>query len=128
MEEGVTYNQLIALEILFPYLEPPEEVIVGTQQGQFSLLPPPKDHCQVCAVQHDPRMPHNKESLYYQTRFNMQAGRVPDWRDALYHCDAEVREFWVDKLGAIGQWPWPDDAQPEPYPNDPDFLKEPTSI
>jgi len=124
MEEGVTYNQLIALEILFSYVEPPEDVVVGTQQGQFSLLPPPKGHCQVCAVQHDPSMPHNRDSLYYQTRFNMQTGRAPDWRDAIYHCPSDVHLGWVEALIHCGLWPWPRDAQPEPYPNDPDFLKE----
>ena len=67
----------------------------------FKLLPPP-DVCQECAVDHDKRSPHNKQSLYYQYSFYAEHGRWPTWEDAMAHCDEEVKEAWIEALAEQG--------------------------
>jgi len=52
------------------------------------------DVCQECGTKHDPRKPHNKESLYYQCYFYEKYGRPPTWSDAMEHCDDATREMW----------------------------------
>lgn len=74
----------------------------GDTNGQWLLLPPAKDRCQTCATKHEPEMPHNAQSLYYQTAFNLEHGRAPDWRDATAHCAPEMRALWREKLIEIG--------------------------
>lgn len=66
-------------------------------EGMF-LLPPAADKCQVCATDHEPHLPHNAQSLYYQVAFNMQNGRAPNWIDAMAHCSEEMRKVWTDAL------------------------------
>jgi hypothetical protein len=68
----------------------------------FSLLPPPAGTCQVCAVQHDPKQPHNKQSLFYQTLFYGQHGRWPTWADALAHCEDGIKAVWTAELRKHG--------------------------
>jgi hypothetical protein len=70
--------------------------------GQFFLLPPARDLCQTCAAKHEPHLPHNAQSLYYQTAFNIEHGRAPDWRDATAHCSPEMRAIWREKLIEAG--------------------------
>ena len=36
---------------------------------QVRILPPKPGTCPECAVDHDPAMPHNRDSLFYQMRF-----------------------------------------------------------
>lgn len=60
----------------------------------MTLLPPRPDVCQECAVKHDPHLPHNRGSLYYQVKFQMTHGRYPTWEDAMAHCTDEVKEQW----------------------------------
>ena len=66
------------------------------------LLPPRPDVCQECAVDHPPEMPHNKQSLYYQTKFHMEHGRGATWADAMAHCTEEVKATWTDALKLHG--------------------------
>lgn len=66
------------------------------------LLPPKPGVCQECAVDHDPKLPHNKDSLYYQTKFHMEHGRYPTWEDAMSHCSDEMKEFWREELKKHG--------------------------
>lgn len=66
------------------------------------LLPPKPDVCQSCATKHDPGMPHNQQSLYWQYHFYGQHGRWPTWADAMAHCSKGMREFWIRELGARG--------------------------
>ena len=68
----------------------------------FMLLPPRAGLCQICAGDHDPAMPHNAQSLYYQTAFNMQHGRAPNWIDAMEHCTEEMRAVWTKGLNDCG--------------------------
>ena len=64
----------------------------------MKLMPAKPGICPECAVAHDPGMPHNPESLYYQTKFLMEHGRGAKWRDALAHCDDAVKAFWKQEL------------------------------
>lgn len=66
------------------------------------LLPPKPGVCQECATDHDPEMPHNKQSLYYQTKFQMEHGRAATWEDAMAHCSDEVKEAWKKELLKLG--------------------------
>ena len=65
---------------------------------EFTLLPPPSHLCQVCAVDHEEDQPHNAQSLFYQTQFNMQNGRAATWEDAMVHCSDEVKAAWNEQL------------------------------
>ena len=62
--------------------------------GKMFLLPPAADRCQVCASAHDPEQPHNAQSLYYQTAFQMEHGRAATWLDAMEHCADRVQAVW----------------------------------
>lgn len=73
-----------------------------TKKAAFMIMPPAPDVCQECAVKHDPRMPHNRDSLYYQYAFYAKEGRWPTWADAMAHCPDEVKEVWIDELTKRG--------------------------
>lgn len=66
------------------------------------LLPPPPGVCQTCAVAHAASHPHDAQSLYYQTHFSLEHGRPPTWHDALAHCNAEMKAFWLRELARRG--------------------------
>lgn len=66
------------------------------------LLPPRPDVCQECAVDHDPRLPHNQQSLYYQMKFKMGHGRGATWNDAMAHCTDDIKERWIEGLKMHG--------------------------
>lgn len=70
--------------------------------GKWKLLSPRPDVCQVCARKHEDYLPHDRESFYYQTRFNIEHGRSPTWNDALAHCSPEVRKVWIEGLAKFG--------------------------
>jgi hypothetical protein len=59
------------------------------------LMPCAPDVCQECAVKHDPDMPHNQQSLYYQYKFYQQHGRWPTWKDAMAHCTPGMQDAWI---------------------------------
>jgi hypothetical protein len=75
--------------------------------GGMTLLPASEGTCPECATAHDPALPHNQESLYYQTRFHMQHDRWPSWRDAAAHCTPEVEAMWWEALRREGVDPGP---------------------
>jgi len=77
------------------------------------LLPPRPDVCQECAVKHDPGMPHNRDSLYYQIKFNAEHGRYPQWSDAVAHCSPEMRAAWQGELEKQGVWSEPVEGMPK---------------
>jgi hypothetical protein len=98
------------------------------------LLPPKPGTCPACATAHEPRLPHNAESLYYQYRFYGIRGRWPTWADAAAHCTEKMRDDWRKKLEELGgKWTEPPDGEPiadppeesfgQPIgsPNSPDF-------
>lgn len=66
------------------------------------LLPCAPDVCQCCAVKHDPDMPHNQQSLYWQYWFYGQHQRWPTWKDAMAHCTPEMKAHWVSELKKYG--------------------------
>jgi len=66
------------------------------------MLSPPQGHCQVCATKHDPRMPHNKQSMYYSVLFQNTYGRYPTWLDAMAHCSKEMQDAWKAELEKHG--------------------------
>lgn len=70
--------------------------------GDFMLLPPKPGTCPECAVNHDPGAPHNRDSLYYQMRFQQQHGRFPTWGDAMAHCEEYVQDIWRVELALRG--------------------------
>lgn len=75
-----------------------EEVLAS----EMILLPPRSDVCQECARDHDPRLPHDKQSLYYQVKFKMEHGRGATWTDAMAHCSDEIKTAWTDGLKKFG--------------------------
>lgn len=81
--------------------EPKVRTIDMVLEGQ--LAPPPADVCQQCAVTHEPEMPHNQQSLFWQYWFYKQSGgHWPTWHDAMAHCTDEMKAFWVEQLTARG--------------------------
>ncbi|HIV19452.1 MAG TPA: hypothetical protein IAC82_09155 [Candidatus Merdivicinus intestinigallinarum] len=62
----------------------------------------PPGTCPMCAVKHDPQMPHNRDSLTYQYKFFDEYGRWPTWADAMAHCSAEVQKIWREELEKRG--------------------------
>jgi len=62
------------------------------------LLPPAPDVCQECATKHAPERPHNKDSLYYQMKFQQVHGRWPTWEDAMEHCDENTKDITISVL------------------------------
>jgi hypothetical protein len=58
--------------------------------------------CPMCAVTHDPEMPHDQQSLAYQYKFYDQYGRWPTWADAIAHCSEEVKAIWREALAEHG--------------------------
>lgn len=63
------------------------------KKGQFGMLPPAPDKCQICAAKaHDDEMPHNRDSLYYQFWFNANYGRSPTWADASMLCSEDMKK------------------------------------
>lgn len=67
-----------------------------------TLLPCAPDVCQECAVKHDPKMPHNQQSLHYQYKFYQQNSRWPTWNDAMAHCSPNMQAWWKKELGKRG--------------------------
>lgn len=67
-------------------------------KAAFMMMPPKPDVCQECAVKHDPMMPHNRDSLYYQYAFYSKHGSWPTWADAMAHCPDDIKEFWIESL------------------------------
>jgi len=68
----------------------------------FHLLPARPGTCPDCAVAHDPGQPHNQQSLYYQYHFYADNDRWPTWRDAMSHCEEDVKKKWIDELAKHG--------------------------
>lgn len=78
------------------------KMIEGKHLGDWKLLPPKPGACQECAVTHDPKHPHNPQSMFYQYKFFNDNGHWPDWRNAMAHCDEEMRLKWTKVLTEYG--------------------------
>ena len=72
------------------------------RHGAVLLGKTPEGTCPMCAVKHEPEMPHNRDSLCYQYKFYDQHGRWPTWADAMAHCAPEVKAIWRRELVARG--------------------------
>jgi hypothetical protein len=90
------------------------------------LLPPKPNTCPACATSHEPELPHNLQSLYYQQRFRMRHGRWPTWADAAGHCTPHVVTLWR-KAMELQQMVWSDPPDGEQPIADPphDTMNEP---
>ena len=84
----------------------------------FTLLPAPPGKCQECAVDHDPKQPHDAQSMFYQYKFRSVSGRWPTWKDAIAHCEPEVRELWETELRGLGHWTEPTSEVPDVMPTE----------
>ena len=67
-----------------------------------TLLPPKPGVCPICADNHKPEYPHNKNSIYYQMRFRQDHGRFPKWSDAMAHCTQEIKDLFVGECKKRG--------------------------
>lgn len=67
-----------------------------------TLLPPPRDACQMCAVKHVPEQAHDANSLFYQYWFKKHYNRWPTWKDAIKHCPPDIKKFWKEELKKHG--------------------------
>jgi hypothetical protein len=64
----------------------------------MKILPAKEGTCPICAVNHEPELPHNKDSLFYQMTFYQNNGRFPTWKDAMEHCSDEMKALWTHEL------------------------------
>lgn len=85
---------------------------------EMMLLPPKEGTCPICATAHEPEMPHNQQSLYYQYRFYGIRGRWPTWADAVAHCTDEMKQYWEQALRDEGAWREPDGEPIADPPNE----------
>jgi hypothetical protein len=65
--------------------------VIEFNADNVKLLPPAPGKCQQCAVDHEPELPHNQQSLHYQYWFYLRNQRWPTWTDAMRHCTPEMR-------------------------------------
>ncbi len=72
------------------------------KHGMTLLGNTPPGTCPMCAVTHDPEMPHNLQSLAYQYKFYDIHGRWPTWADAMAHCSDEIKAYWCSALAERG--------------------------
>lgn len=93
---------------------PVERITVDLETGvekhdsvPWKLMPPKAHLCQVCAVDHDPLIPHNQQSMYYQMAFHAAQRRYPTWADAVAHCDPEIQEQWRVEIKKRNRWTEP---------------------
>lgn len=74
----------------------------GNPAGTMFLMPAREGTCEMCATTHEAHMPHNAQSLFYQTRFQIENGRAPTWIDAMEHCDDDMKRAWTEGLKNVG--------------------------
>ncbi|MEG1894603.1 MAG: hypothetical protein RR162_00085 [Oscillospiraceae bacterium] len=75
---------------------------LNEKHGMTMLGKTPEGTCPICAVKHDPEMPHNRDSLTYQYKFYDENGRWPTWNDAMAHCPEALQELWKKALTEKG--------------------------
>lgn len=71
-------------------------------QATWTLMPAAEGACSQCGRDHDPREPHDRQSLRYSYTFLAEHKREPKWRDAIAHCEPEVQELWRKALREQG--------------------------
>ena len=75
---------------------------LNERHGMMLVGKTPPGTCPLCAVNHPPEQPHNRDSLTYQYKFYDEHGRWPTWADAMEHCSDEVKAYWKEALEARG--------------------------
>jgi len=68
----------------------------------WKLLPAAPGKCPECATEHEPEIPHNWSSLFYQYHFFRNKGRFPTRKDAMRHCTPSMRKRWTKALKERG--------------------------
>lgn len=81
--------------------------LVEKKTVRFGILPPKPGSCAICGHKHEPALPHNCQSLYYQYAFYGQHGRWPTWADACAHTAPDMREAWERELRRLKHWSEP---------------------
>jgi hypothetical protein len=76
--------------------------VIEIPMSAWAVLPSPPGTCPECGTEHDPRLPHNQQSLPYLVRFKIAHGRDATWHDAMAHCTPEVKETWAAALADEG--------------------------
>lgn len=74
------------------------EPIKGEHLQPFDMMPAPEGTCPECACNHQLHQPHNQQSLFYKYKFYNENGRWPSWKDAMYHCNPDIKRFWIEAL------------------------------
>ena len=72
------------------------------EPDRIYIIPKREGTCPVCAVCHDPNMPHLPGSMYYAARFQQKHGRLPTWKDAMAHCSKPLQKeiiAWLKEKG-----------------------------
>lgn len=69
---------------------------------EIKITPPTPKACKICATIHDPRRPHDRDSLYYQNKFRKAHKRFPTWEDAMAHCDERTKAAFREELKRRG--------------------------
>ncbi len=95
-------GRLEQTSMLKPLMAKPADVtgnLGGFKLLRGTLAP---GQCAECATAHEPSMPHNQQSLFWQYSFMEKHGRWPTWNDALAHCTPEMRDKWVRCLADLG--------------------------
>lgn len=76
--------------------------VVKQETVEFGLLPPDDPECcQVCNHRHEPELPHNIDSLYYQYAFYAQHNRWPTLEDSMEHCTDEMKAAWAEARAEV---------------------------
>lgn len=65
------------------------------------LLPPPHGCCKVCGRNHAENAAHDRDSLFYQSRFMAEHRRAPTWRDATAHLSESDRDLWLTRIREV---------------------------
>lgn len=73
------------------------------EKAEMKLLPPARHLCQQCAWEHPPEQPHNKQTLFYQVKFEMENNRPGTWNDAMSHCTPDIQKQWKEHLRNAGE-------------------------
>lgn len=83
-----------------------------TEENVLSAeLLPPADGCPICGAKHHPKLPHNRDSLYYQLAFEANLGRGPTWADAMAHCSESMKQQWRQMLIERSAWTAPSNGE-----------------
>lgn len=72
------------------------------REWSWFILPPHADKCQICAVEHKEREPHDATTLFYWMYMVNVVGRQPTWAEAMQHCADDIKEQWTKALNERG--------------------------